>query len=416
MKKAMMIKKTVLFLMGLTLAIALSAGSALANTAANTEINNKASLFFTGGSATASVTVRVSLVPSLPNVSITDANGAYTAPDSPSLTDSVIITSTANGPADYTVTPSVNTSANSTAPSVTIAGGAANTTVSIGATVTTGTSATTFLTIPAGGASGSGAIVNGIGAGDTIVFTVNGTTYTRQVSGTVDNADGTYQITLAVAIPVADVPGTGVQVGERRTVNLSVLPGTVVAPGTNIEVTVDAAVSSAGVADVTVTNTNANFWTSPSPNVNIAKYVRNLTALAANPAAGSGTTFTINTATREYYSADVTGKPGDTLEYVITATNIGSADLTGAYLADLLPEAFVTLNTAVYGANNVFYIDPAGAPGSFSALGIGANQASFVAGNDPNLIVNVGNGANNVSAGTIPAGDTVTIAYQVTIK
>ena len=400
----------------LALALLVPASLALANTAANTEINNKASLFFTGGSATASVTVKVTLVPSLPNVTITDANGAYTAPNTPALTDSVVITSTANGPADYTVTPSVNSSTNTTAPSVTIAGGGANATVSIGATVTTGTSGTTFLTVPAGGASGGNAVVNGIGVNDTVVFTVNGNTYTQLVTGTVDNGDGTFQLTLAVAIPAGDVPGSGVQVGEKKTVNLAVSPGTVGVSGTNIEVTVDAAVSSAGVADVTVSNTNANFWTSPSPNVDIAKYVRNLSSAAANPAAGSGTTFTINTATREYYSADVTGKPGDTLEYVITATNIGSADLTGAYLADLIPEAFVNLNTAVYGANNVFYIDPTGATTSFSALGIGANQASFVAGNDPNLIVNVGNGASNVSAGTIPAGNTVTIAYQVTIK
>ena len=47
---------------------------------------------------------------------------------------------------------------------------------------------------------------------------------------------------------------------------------------------------------------------------------------------------------------------------------------------------------------------------------MGANQASFVAGSNPNLIVNVGTGASNIATGTIPVGKSVTIAYQVTIK
>ncbi len=45
------------------LALAAMAGSAFANTAANTAIVNSAKLTFTGGSANATVTVTVALVP-----------------------------------------------------------------------------------------------------------------------------------------------------------------------------------------------------------------------------------------------------------------------------------------------------------------------------------------------------------------
>lgn len=403
-------RKLFLTLICLVFATSLSVGTALANTAANTEIINNATLSFNGGSASATVTVTVALVPSQPNLIITDTNGAYTAPDTPALTDSVIITSTANGPADYTVTPSINNSTNAAGESVN--GG---TTVTIGATVTTGTSGQTYITVPASGASGADAEVNGIAVNDTILFTVNGNTYTRQITSTSDNGDGTYQLNWSGAVPLGDVPSTGVQVGEQQTVNLSVLPGTVTIPGTDITVEVTAEVSTPGVAPVSATNTTPNTWTTPSPNVNMTKYVRNLTVAGSNPGLG-GTSFTINTISREYFTANVVGKPGDILEYVIVATNVGVTDLTGAAISDLLPEAFVAFGTGVYGADDVFYIAPDGSTATFTAGAVGANQASFVAGNNPNLIVNVGTGADNVTTGTIPATDSVTIAYQVTIK
>lgn len=395
----------------LALALFLPATQALANVAANTEIVNNARLTFDGGSANASVTVTVALVPSQPNVTITNANGAYTAPDTPALTNSVRITATANGPADYAVTPSVDSFGNATNP--TVSGGA---TVAIGASVTTGTSGTTFVTVPAGGAGGNDSAVNGIGVNDTIVFTVNGNTYTRQITSTTDNGDGTFRLNWTGAIPGADVPASGVQVGEQVTVNLSVLPGTVNDPGSDITVTAQAVVGTAGVADVSVPNSAPNTWTTPSPNVTMTKYVRNLTTGSSNPAAGSGTSFTINTITREYFTAGVTGKTSDTLEYVIVATNTGGADLTGCAIADLVPVDFVSFKTATYGSNDIFYIDPAGATATFAAGSVGANQASFVSGNDPNLIVNVGNGADNASTGTIPSAQGVTVAYQVTIR
>lgn len=395
----------------ITLALALfqPASRVLANVAANTEIINSAKLTYTGGTASATVTVTVALVPAQPNVSVANASGAYTAPDTPALTDSVVIIATANGPADYTVTAAIVGSTNTAFPSA--SGGAV---VTVGATVTSGTSGTTYVSVPAGGASGNNAEVNGIGVNDTIVFTVGADTFTKQVTSTTDNGDDTFRLNWSGATSV--VPASGVQVGERKTINLSVLPGTVVSPGTDITVTVEAEVATPGVAAVTAANTTPNAWTTPSPNVSMTKYVRNATDSNFNPAAGSGTPFAINAITSEYFTGGVTGEPGHTLEYVIVAGNSGGAGLTGCLISDLVPEAFTTFKPGVYGGDDVFYIDPAGATFTFAAGAVGANQASFVAGGDPNLIVNVGTGADNTTAGTIPAGASVTVAYQVTIN
>jgi hypothetical protein len=397
----------------LSLAIAGFAGNALANTAANTAIVNSAKLTFTGGSANATVTVTVALVPSQPNVTISYANGAYTAPDTPAVTDSVVISSTANGPSSYTVTPSVLASTNDSASSV--SGGA---TAAIGATVTTGTNGTTFITVPASGASGNNATVNGIAVNATIVFTVNGNTYTKQVTSTTDNGDGTFKLNWSGAIPGADVPGAGIQVGEQKTVNLSVKPGTVQTPGTNITMRVQAVVSTTGAADVTVSNTaaNPNTWTTPSPNISMTKYVRNLAA-AGNTGGSGGTSVTVNGSTNTYYTSGVTGKPGDILEYVVVSTNNGAIDLAGCAVSDLVPTAYVVFQTGNYGGKDVFYSDTIGPTSTtFFAGAVGVNQASYVSANNPNLIVNVGSGANATTPGTIPAGKSVTVAYQVKIN
>ncbi len=390
---------------------AASAGNVFANVAANTQIINKATLTFTGGSASASVIVTVALVPSTPNISITSGNTAYTAPNTPALTNSVIITATANGPAPYTITPTVTASTNvlaSNAATVAI-GGAASTIVQIGASVTTGTSGTTYVTVPASGASGNNAAVNGIAVNSTIVFTAGGVTYTEQVTSTTDNGDGTFRLNWAS--PIASVPATGTLVAEQKTVNVTVLPGTVSATGTPITVTVQAQVTSAGAGAASATTAPANSWSTPTANVLFTKYVRNVNS----PVTGSGaTSFTINTVSSTYYTSGVTGKPGDTLEYVLVATNNGTSDLNGCAIADALPTSYVKLAApGPYGGKDVFYIDPDGATFQITAAAAGANQASYVA---PNLNVNVGINANASTTGIIPAGKSVTVAYQVTIQ
>lgn len=386
--------------------LAVPASMALANTAANTAIVNKATLTYNGSlSASSSVTVTVSLVPSTPNISITSGTAAYTAANSPAVTDSVVITSTTNGPASYTLTPSVTGSTNTTAPSV--SGG---TSVIIGASVTTGTSSTTAVRIPASGASGNGATVNGIAVNNTIVLTVNSNTYARVVTGTTDNGDGTFSLTLDTALPAADVPAAGVQVGARTTVNLSLLPGTAVVLGTPVTASVLATVSTAGAANATASTAPANSWTTTSPSVSFQTYSRNTTTPSGS---GAPTSFTINTVSSNYYTTGVTGKTGDIIEYVVVATNNGGIDLTTCAITDVLPTDFISNPLAAYGGKQIFYIDTNNVTSQITAAGVGANQASYVA---PNLVVNVGVGANATTTGSIPATKSVTIAYQATIK
>jgi hypothetical protein len=396
-------------------ALAFPSGSAFANTAANTQIVNSAKLTYVGGSAAATVVVSVALVPSTPNVGITYGNAAYTGPNTPPISDTVTITATANGPASYTVAPSLGAVANVSASNPATVS-APTPVVTIGATVTTGTSGTTFVTVPAGIASGSGSAVNGIGPASTIIFTVNGNSYTRSGLTTTDNGNGTFSISWATPIPAADIPLAGVLIAEQKTVPVNVLPGTVLAPGSNITVAVTATVSTPGAANATASTATPNTWTTPSPNVSLTKYVRN----ASTPVVGNAgpTSFTINTVTSTFYTGGVTGKPGDTLEYVIVATNTGVTDLNSSAISDLIPTAYVNFVTGPgpYGGKEVFYIDPTSAAVAFTAAAPGANQASWVAGNNPNLVVNVGTGASNAAPGAIPAGKSVTVAYQVTIK
>jgi hypothetical protein len=406
----------------LGLALLLPSTGALAGTAANTRINNTATLNFDGGTISSTVSVTVSLVPATPNVVVLGGNNTYTAPDSPTVTDSVIVTATSNGPADYDITVSlaaqsnngdmgrISTSSSDPDAGTIIAG------VSLGASVTTGASTTGALAIPAGQITGSGATlaVNGLQSGDVLKFTFGGTTYTRNIDGApTDNGDDTYTLTLNAALPSA--PPAGMPVHEQRTVLFYAFPGTVAATGTNITTTIEAVVSTAGAAEASATSSPINTWTTPPANVSMTKYVRNHT----NAIAGGGATdFTIDGATRTFYTDGVTGNPGETLEYVVFVVNSGAGGLSGSAIGDLIPTEYVDFVHNVYGANeDVWLIDATTVAGGVGiaapAVAAAGTPATYVA---PNLTVNVGAGADYNTAGTIPAGGTALIAYQVTIK
>jgi hypothetical protein len=406
-----------------------SAWATTAGTAANTQIINTATLSSNGVVvASSSVTVTVALVPGQPNVTIGHTSGTYSGPNTPVLTDSIVVLSTANGPASYTVTPSVSASSNTSAPSV----GTPPATIVLGASITTGSSGANTLTVPSfpyatDPTNNNSAQINGLGVGDTIVFTVGGTTYTRLVTAVSNpgTPGGTATITFDGTALVSTAPA-GTPVYEQQTVNVNVLPGTVVVTGTNITVDVQAVVHTVGVADVTVNTSPAlpapqtpNTWSTPSPTINMTKYVRNLTA-AGNPASGgTPTSISINGATNTYYRSGVTGNKGDVLEYVVVAQNTAATaagDLSNCALSDLLPTAFVTFLPNQYGAvgKDIFYIDQTG---TSTTLTVGVTgQATYIAANNPNLAVNVGQGADATHTGTLPHGASATIAYQVTIK
>ena len=402
--------------------LVLSAQASFANTAANTAIVNKAVLTYNNGlSAESSVTVKVDLVPALPNVTINRGDAVYQGPDTPAITDTVTITSSANGPALYTVTPTLAGSLNATGASV---GG--GTSLTLGATITAGTGTSTSIIVPApiGGGTAADSEVNGIAVNDIIVFSVNGHTYTPKVTSTVYNAaSNTFQIYWAntEAVPAADVLSAGVQVGERQQVNLSAKPGTINALGADLTTMVKADVSASNFPTASATTGPANKWTSTPPTITFQKYSRNL----ATAVVGTGTPHSApiegnsGAGAKPYYTGGVTGKPGDTIEYVIEASNSGSSlfDLTACAISDSVPTAYVTdLLTPYTGSRHIYYIDTTGTASQITAGAIGANLASYVPANSPNLVVNVGENANNTTPGKIPIGKGITIAYQVKIK
>ena len=239
-------------------------------------------------------------------------------------------------------------------------------------------------------------------------------------------ATNTFQINWANTSPIAagDLAGNvaGLQVGERQQVVLTAKPGTITTLGSSITSTLTAAVTAANFPTGSATTAPADSWSSTPPTISFQKYSRNVT----NPVAGTGTAHTngsiegnTGTGSLPYYTGGVTGKTGDVIEYVVEAANSSASllDLTSCAISDTIPTTYVTDLLSPYtGSRQVFYIDNTGvAPVTYdlTAGALGANLASYVS---PALVVNVGVGANNTTAGTIPIGKSVTIAYQVKIK
>lgn len=439
------------FLTGLALAAGLlaSTGSAwatTAKTAANTQIVNTATINFTIGttssSASASVAVTVSLIPSAPQVSISNpAPVAYTGTDSPVLTDTLTITSTANGPATYNIAAGINASVNN---NNTASVAATTTSITLGASVTSqATTTSNVLYVPSvpytiDAANNSATKVNGLAKDATVVFTdQNGNPQTATISAVSNpgTPTGTATITLAAGTYSVSV-GTPIyeQTSSVNGVNINVKPGSIAAPGTLLTVDVKADVSGSGFSMVTVKNsdnpnaggagtpTNLNVWTSAPASVSITKYVRNTSNGSANPAAYCTTTITGTTGS--WCTSGVTGKSSDILEYAVIAKNSApdaTGNLANCNITDLLPPSFVTLACNGYNpGNDVNYIDTLGIVHTLQACGYTsgqwANWNPAAAAGTPNLLVYVGNGAGINTPGILPFGQQVVITYKATIK
>jgi hypothetical protein len=405
--------------LSLLAAVAFPAGSAWANTAAGVSITNNATLTYNGGvTATSSVSVTVALKPSNPNITISGGSNAYTGANTPGILQTVVITATANGQTDYNV--SVATAAqsnNSNSGSANIQtpyNAAAPTSVNapqLGATVTTGTSGTTYVTVPITAGAANGVSISGItiSAHILVINGSNSNAHEVAVTGIVDQGNGTYQIQWSGAIPAGDVPSAGVVVGERRVLNFYAYPGTVQASGTPISADVNATATNNSLS-ITTTTPAANSWTTTAPTVSFLKYVRNVT----NAVVGNGGSDTFGVAT--YYRNNVTAKPGEILEYLVVATNTDATNpLTGCTVSDVLPTAtYAAFVSNAYGANkDITYSDTSNTVSNLQAYGSGTHQATLVG---QNLNVKVGNGANDTTAGDVPATKTVKILYQLTIN
>ncbi|MBK5276637.1 MAG: hypothetical protein JJE30_16530 [Desulfuromonadales bacterium] len=382
---------------------ALSAAPARANMAANTQIINQAQLSYSDGvstkTASASVTVTVGLVASAPNIIPGPPQSTSYAGAATILTDSYTITAGANGPDTYNLSAAVTGSTNTSGATATSTAAS----VALGASVTTVGSTTTTIVVPAdGNLPGEMSGVNGIQVGDTVV--INGET--RTVIAITDNASGTSTITLNSALGAA--PGVGVLVAEQKVVTTTVTAGTITVTGTDVTVSDSLTATSVSSAGATATSGSIlNNYTSGVATLN--KYVRNVSV-----ASGSGVPY-IYTGIN-YYPNGVTAKPGETLEYILVATNSGSGAVNASVVNDVLPTSYVTLRPNAYGiGKEITYVSDTNVATTLSAAADGDNAKYDAA--TKTLTVNIGSGATNAAGGSIPGGNkSVLVLYQVTLN
>ena len=330
--------------LALLLGLGLLSGLAQAGqTPGNTLLTNTATLTYTGGTVSDSVTVTVATIGAAPLLTIpADANRS----EGQVYEGSYTLTAQNNGVDTYAIAfdvgpTGVTTSGTYDAPSLYSAagGGAALTTpIELGASAILSLVTATSFTVPSDGTIDS--VVNGLEGGDTIV--IGSSTYT--IASVVDDGalvNGIPSATITVGTTLAGGAVVGVEVYEIKTFYVrSGDVGTLSSPPAAGVITVS--------LDVTPTLTGtlldgASFAINVVE-VKITKYVRNVDN---DNCTGAGCTvaanFTTTTAggASNYYRGGVTdvkvnAGPADTLEYLIRVET-SDAGLANAKIVDVLP-------------------------------------------------------------------------------
>ncbi len=387
------ISKTVLSGLVLIALLAFSSSSAFASTAANTTISNTATVNYqdTAGTAqppvSSTAVVTVTLLAATPNLS---APLDQTTDPATAAVYNYTITSAANGPDTY------NLSATSLLESSGISGSTSSLNVpsivlgasTVATAINIAANTATDIVVPSDGTSN--ASVNGVELNDTVIIG----TQLFTVTGITDNASGTSTINVTGTTGVNT--NAGDLINEQGTFDLTVTPGTVDGSTADPTITVvinaqDSGAVEGAAADQTITTVTV-------AELDIEKLVR-------NPLAGAT------------WGATATGNPGDTLEYQVTVTSTGS-DALSVVVTDAVP-AYTTLSvsgtdfaTVNDGANIAIISLVADADDPT----IGSGDAGINAGDSINFYIGTGNDGTAGTGGTVAAGATYTIEYQVTIN
>ena len=319
--------------------LASTPGLVYASTAANTVITNTVTVNFddaAGNAQTAvqdSVNFTVNLLAAAPTLS----TPADVDPASEDTNVDLVytVTGNANGEDTYDfsiadVRSNMDADATLTAPvSVTLGG----TTLAADAALTA-----TSITVPYDGADDGD--VNGIIATDTII--IGGNPY---VVDSIDESTGaaTNTVTINLTTAIAGTAGsTGDIVGERQDVTVGITTDFITA-GTNGDHVVTATATSQADAGQAGSQAAATTITVRQPALAVTKYVRNVTTPVV------GTTL-IQAAGQSYYASDVSGQPGDTMEYliVIDNTDATAGEATDIIVSDPIPQ-FTTYTAASMG-------------------------------------------------------------------
>jgi uncharacterized repeat protein (TIGR01451 family) len=291
------------------IAIALAPAAAFASTAANTVINNTASVSYNdaGGTAqtpvTATASVTVTLVPSAVTIS-SPANQTIGQGTSATLTYTV--TATANGPDTYNLTssatPSSVTAVTPSLPANIVLGG---TTLAVAAN-----NGDPAITVPYD--NSAAVTLNGIAAGSTVV--IGGNAYV--VSSITKNAGANTAVIGLTSVIAGGAVAVGSVVGERKTFTETVASGTVTSGSSGTQ-TVSTTATSATSAGATATQGTPTVITVNRPTLTVTKLV----------STDNGVTF----------GASGSAAPGTTLIYKITATNTGATAASQVAFTDVVP-------------------------------------------------------------------------------
>lgn len=311
-----------------------AANTNLNKTPANTLLTNSAKLTYFGNTEgiTRSVSVKVELVAAPVAIAETfsEPNDSVNKADNQAYSATYVVQSTANGPDTYTITTSYfsqGSVSGAVAPTVTDDDETTVTssTIQLGATASSDSFATTTtaITVPSDGNANTN--LNGIEDGEFVI--IDGNKYT--VSTVVDNANGTSTINLTTGLQTAISAGEGIF--EYITFSSDVSDVGTATGGTDVLVV---RVNVESVADTDQDYTDDVSITLVA--VTFTKYVRNATT---NTCVGTCTvtTYDSGSGSNNYYIADVTAKPGETLEYYLKIQT-SDAGLTTAVIGDTLAD------------------------------------------------------------------------------
>lgn len=388
-----------LALMGILTVASPGKALALTGTAANTVIGNTVYVDYQDAGnhqqpqINASVDVTVALKSAAPTL-IKPAD--QTIPSGTEVTYTYTITNNSNGPETYNLTEANSPNdGNITPGSVTMPA-----TITLGATSVVSVSGTT-ITVPSG-------TVNGIAGGNTVVIGSN----TYSVSS-VDTANSTITVTDPGSTLAADATA-GTQIGQQGTFDVKYTPVTTV-NGDTFTDTITATSQDTAASTDNKTNTT----TVTLAVLTVHKYVRNINATAActgqtNASFPPVTTDTgLGAGSGTYCDAGVTGKPGETLEYLIIVSNTGDTDAHSVIIQDAEP----AYTTKV--ADKIALSAPAvtGAPGAFTSTGTDAVDGDFAKTSSGTVYIYGGTGGkDDGTGGTLPNGDSIYAAFRASIE
>lgn len=282
------------------------------------------------------------------------------------------------------------------------------------------------------GGTTSDGIINALTANDTVYIT-DGTNYYGpwQVTAVTDPAVGSGTIATPGSVTLKNVsggalaftPAYGWEILEAKTFTVTVTQGAVTTPTLAAQWTSTITGSMGGLNANQTVITNAH-----GGSLTVQKYVRNVTAAVV----GSGLTLVnppINNSVT-YYSAGVSGKPGDILEYAVQISDAGTGNASAVIATDPVP-TYSTLvsSSSTYGANN-----SGGATGTFAQVystrtsttgslkidnsgglaNVGYGKAAGQTATST-MTFYLGSGSTNAAGGTVNSGEVDYVIYQVKI-